>query len=150
MTKATRWALVVLGLAVAVLLGACQASSPRLKVAVVDTSRIVAELPEYRDLNLSFLKDTGSFYLELPRGRSMSEEERTRLRALANEKSAKWEKLIRQFMEKAHAQILTATAEVAREKGIDMVLVDTNYVRGVQYSAGENITTDVILHLRSR
>lgn len=122
-----------------------------LSVGVIDTSRIVSELPEYRDLNIDWLQERSDFFDQLPRDpRTLTPKQWEAIQKQAQERSARFDKLVRAFVEKAFDRISAATAEVAQAKDIDLVVINTPYYPSVRHYVGENLTTDILLKLRER
>ncbi|MEW6278194.1 MAG: hypothetical protein AB1758_06200 [Candidatus Eremiobacterota bacterium] len=143
--------LTLLSAVLAVVLSGCgqEKQGPAVKAGVVDTVRILNEMPEYRDLNLDWVRQTGEFYDSLPRDRQQLKDPKQldAVRSDLRSRSETWQKRSDDFFRETYDRIKAASEEVAREKGLDLVVVDTPYVPAVQYSAGDNITTDVLLRL---
>lgn len=124
-----------------------------LTVGVVNTNRIIAENPKYIELNIALQQERADFYAQIPRDvRTMSATERKGLEQKLNkdaaERSSKFDKLYRDFMKNLQSEIKENTAQLARERGIDMVIIDTPNFPTVLYSSGDNITTDILIQIK--
>ena len=144
----------VAGLGLAGLVG-CSGSGPQMKVGIVNTARIVQENPKYLDLNVLLMQERNAVYSQIPSNvRELSDSAKRKLQEKlakeAAERSGQFDKLVRDFMQKLQGDIQDSAGEVARDKGIDMVIIDTPYYPTVLYSSGENITTDILLKMRSK
>lgn len=131
------------------------AKGPQMKVGVVNTARIVEQNPKYLDLNMIWVEEKNAVYSQIPSnvGTWSDAEKRdlqTKLQKEAGERSAKFDKLVRDFMKQMQTDIQDSAGTVARDKGIDMVIIDTPYYPTVLYSAGENITTDILLKMKTK
>lgn len=122
----------------------------QLKVGLVDTERIVSSNPEYMELNMILMKEREELFSQIPRNASaLSADEQNKLREKvskeANERSQKFDKLYRDFIKKMRTDVQEAAKEVADQKGIDLVVINTPRVQTAYYYYGENITTDILL-----
>lgn len=140
-------------LALAVLVAAvtvgCGESKPRkMTVGVVDTERVVAEMPEFREMNLTWAADTGSFLSSIPRSRDeLDKKKYQELNDRIAASSKVWQARSSKFYQDAWSRISSAGAVVAKERGLDMIVIDTQHLPAVQYSSGENVTTDILIQL---
>lgn len=140
-----RWIPVLLGVCLAVT--GCNEGDRPLKVGVVDTARVIEERPEAVDIRLDWVKDASDLYLEMTDpGDGKVDWEAVRIDA--EQRSARWEKQVGDFVAQAVAAVREHSSEVAREKGLDMVVVNNPYLSPVQYCSGEDITLDVILKMK--
>lgn len=133
----------------------CTAKGPQMKVGVVNTARIVEQNPKYLDLNMIWVEEKNAVYSQIPSdiGRRSDAEKRdlqAKLTKEAGERSAKFDKLVRDFMKQMQTDIQDSAATVAREKGIDMIIIDTPYFPTVLYCGGENVTTDILLKMKTK
>ncbi len=122
----------------------------QLKVGIVDTDRIVSSNPEYMELNMVLMKEREELYSQIPRNASsLSADEQNKLREKvskeASERSQKFDKLYRDFIKKMRNDVQEAAKQVADQKGIDMVVINSPRVQTAYYYYGENITTDILL-----
>lgn len=141
-------------LLVAALLGlvavGCGKGEPRkMTVGVVDTERVVQDMPEFREMNLDWAADTGGFLSSIPRSQEeLSKQKADELNARIKRSSEVWKARSSKFYQNAWSRITGASEKVAREKGLDMVVINTQHMRAVQYAAGEyNVTTDILIQL---
>jgi Skp family chaperone for outer membrane proteins len=143
-------------LAISLLAGGCVSRAQQrdgrlpMLVAIVNVERILPELPEYREYSEKYMQDREKLFDGLP---SVSDEQK--LKAFLSdskrqeiEKSVqKWDELKRKFTEQMMERIRASANAVAREKGIDVVLVSAPWHKVGQRMAVD-ITTDVILALK--
>ena len=47
------------------------------------------------------------------------------------------------------AEVEVQAEKLAREKGIDVVLVDNNLTKTLKYSDGEDLTTEILIRLQN-
>lgn len=144
----------VAGLCLAGLVG-CSGQGSQMKVGIVNTARIVRENPKYLDLNVLLIQEQQAVYSQIPTNvQALSDQEKRQLQEKlskeANERSTRFDKLVREFMQKLQGDIQESAGQVAQAKGIDMVIIDTPYYPTVLYSSGENITTDILLKMRNQ
>lgn len=139
------WVPVVLGLCLAVT--GCNSADRPLKVGVVDTARVIEERPEALDIRLDWVKNASDLYLSMAEPVGGKVDEKALLQD-AERRSAQWEKQMQDFVNQAVAAVREHSTEVAREKGLDMVVVNNPYLSPVQYCSGEDITLDVILKMK--
>ncbi|MCA9797287.1 MAG: hypothetical protein KC910_36000, partial [Candidatus Eremiobacteraeota bacterium] len=57
---------------------------------------------------------------------------------------------VNDFLNKSVDVVRAQAVEVAEEKGLDIVVLDTNFMNSVQYYNGEDITLDVILKMKKK
>ncbi len=133
----------------------CTNRAPHMTVGVVNTARIVQENPKYLDLNVLLMQERDAVYSQIPANvQQLSDAEKRQLQEKlakeASERSGRFDNLVREFMQKLQSDIQESAGEVARAKGIDMVIIDTPYHPTVLYNSGENITTDILLKMRNQ
>ncbi|CAM9753297.1 unnamed protein product, partial [Phaeothamnion confervicola] len=120
-----------------------------LRVAKIDTTRIMADMKEYKDLQSEMVKDKQAYYATLPKDpRSIDKAKADQMRVNAQAKQGEWQKKIADMTQTAIKQITDQTAEVAKARNLDMVVVDTPYSHTVQFIDGPDVSTDVILKLK--
>ena len=61
-----------------------------------------------------------------------------------------WQKRMDDFMEESVNLIESETQKVAKEKGLDMVVVQNPLTKTVRYTDGEDLTLDVSLELQKK
>lgn len=131
--------------------GGCQRRS--LHVGTVNAEKIISENPKYMELRVVLSDERQKLYSQIPKNvSSMSGTEKKALQEKlakdAAERSDKFSKLYRESMAKLQEDIKSHASEVAKDKNLDIVVVNTmmNYPV-VLYSSGENITLDILLKM---
>ncbi len=139
-------------LSLVLLVAGCGQSEPRkLKVGVVNTERVVSEMPEFRDMNLSWAAETGSFLSSIPKSREEYDKQKLKdLNDRIQRASKSWQARSSKFYEDAYRRITEASKQVASERGLDVVVIDTLHLPAVQYTSGENVTTDILIKLSQK
>lgn len=120
----------------------------KLKIGTVDIIRVMEERPETMAIRLDWSQQAGNAYLEISGVSDMKE-----ARALEQEiakRSKVWEERMDAFMEESVALVETEAEKLAKERGLDLVLVDNPMADSIQYREGEDLTLDVSLKLQSR
>ncbi len=125
-------------------LAGCGDADRPLRVGVLDTIRALEEQPEVADFKLEWTEDASRMILEMESVDPKSEQ----FQAQFQKSAEQWEKRVNQFLESTVDKVRQDAAEVARQKGLDLVILRTPYLRSVHYFDGEDITTDVVLHLK--
>lgn len=148
----------ILGLTVAAagvlgLLAGCTSHGPKMKVGVVNTARIVAEHPDYQSINIQWMEERVKMQSMVPADPdALSVSERNalqqKLQKEADARSKEFDKLARDFMQKMQDGVKQSAEAVAKQKGIDLVIIDTPGYPTVLYNSGENITTDILLRMK--
>jgi len=72
------------------------------------------------------------------------------LKAEIDKSSAEWQKRMDTFMEESIALVESETAIIAKERGIELVVVDNPMTKTVRYRDGEDLTLDVSMKLQSQ
>lgn len=146
MSRGRAW--MALAVAAALMAAGCKHTQHklRLKVGVVDTARVVNAVPGATDMRLDWMKDASALYLRSLSSRSQPQW--TSLHRDAQQSSAEWEKQMHKFVDSVVKSIRADSAEVAREKGLDIVIVQSPYLNPIKYYSGEDITLDVILKMK--
>ena len=135
----------------ALLVCGCQSQSgdAKLKVGVLDTARILSEMPKYRDMQGNLQREQAEFQQTLPqRGDQVSQERYKQIQASVEKRRSEWQKRVNQTLKDAIKDIRDLTAQVADEKKLDMVVVSTPFSRSVHYSSGQDVTIDVLLKMK--
>jgi len=135
-----------------VLLGAGGCGNRSLKVATVNTERIIAENPKYMELKVVLADERKQLYSQIPTDvKNMSGAQKKalqeKLQKEAAERSKKFDKLYRDSISKLQEDIKGNAEAVCSDKKIDLVVVDTMNYPVVLYSAGDNITLDILLKM---
>ena len=123
-----------------------------LKVGVVNTERIIRENPKYMELNVILSDERSKIYSQIPSNvNSMSAAQKKALQEKlakdAAERSSKFDKLYNESMKGLREDIKNQAAEVAKDKDIDLVVVNTVNYPVVLYTSGDNITLDILLKM---
>ena len=142
--------LTVLALSSACFLAGCEPNSPadsKLKVGTVDIMRVMEERPETRAIRLDWATQAGDTYMRLSQVKDSVEAEE--LQKEIEESSLEWQKRMDAFMEESVELVEKETAEIAKERGIDLVVVDNPITQTVRYRDGEDLTLDVSLKLQN-
>ncbi|MCE7871980.1 OmpH family outer membrane protein [bacterium CPR1] len=139
-------------LSLLLLVAGCGQGEPRkLTVGVVNTERVVSEMPEFRDINLSWAAETGSFLSSIPKSKEELDQRKLKeLNDRIQHASKSWQARSSKFYEDAYRRITSASEQVARERGLDIVVIDTMHLPAVQYTSGENVTTDILIKLNQK
>ncbi|MBQ7529167.1 OmpH family outer membrane protein, partial [bacterium] len=131
--------------------GGCQQRG--LHVGTVNAEKIISEDPKYMELRVVLSDERQKLYSQIPKNvNSMSNTQKKALQEKlakdAAERSDKFNKLYRESMAKLQEDIKSHASEVAKDKGLDIVVVNTmmNYPV-VLYSSGDNITLDILLKM---
>ncbi len=119
----------------------------KLKVATVDIMRVMEERPETVAIRLDWASQRGDTAMKISNVKS--EEEAETLRKQIEKRSADWQKRVDAFMEDSIKKVEKSTAEIARERGLDIVVVDNPLTRTVKYRDGEDITLDVSVKIQN-
>lgn len=144
-----RYASFILGLACFVVIG-CNGGDKepqKLKVATVDIMRVLEEQPETVAIRLDWTSQRGDTAVRI--SELKSKEEADALRKEIAKRSEKWQKQVDAYMEKSVKQVEKSTAEIAKERGIDLVVVDNPLTHTVKYYDGEDISLDVSVKLQN-
>jgi len=107
-------------------------------------------MPQYRDLQSAMVKDKAAYYDSLPKTdpKKIRKEQWDQMRVNAQAKEGEWKKKINDMMQTSIKQITEQTSDVAKQRNLDMVVVDTPYSHTIQYIDGPDVSTDVILKLK--
>lgn len=155
--KVKHWsmALAVGAVGLGLILGMSGCSLQRgMKVGVVDTDRVVRENPKYMELNVMLAGERQAVMQQVPSNfRSMSvsqrQEVRKKLAKDAKERSDKFSKKYMEFLNNLTEDIRGAAKSVAKDRHYDLIIVDSPSNPTVLYNSGDNITTDILLKLKS-
>jgi len=141
-------------LAVCLVLGGCvsqaqqQEGKPAIRVGIVNLDRVLPELPEYRDYSEKYVKERLQLYKDLkPNETDLKGYFTDKKRQEIEGSVKKWDELKRKFLERTREKVRAAADQVAREKKIDIVIVNAPWYPVSQRMAVD-ITTDIILALR--
>lgn len=123
-------------------------STAKLKVGTVDVIRVMEERPETVDIRLEWASQAGSTYMEI--SEVQDEAEAQALKAEIDRRSQAWQRRMDGFMEESIQLVEKETALIARERGLDIVVVDNPLTETLKYREGEDLTLDVSLKLQGQ
>ena len=130
------------------LVGCRSEQDRKLRVGTIDTARILTEMPQYKEVQGQIQSDESSFRAHLPDPNTrLSPQETSRLQDELQKKRRDWEKVVRDLMKQSVQKITDSTQEVSQQRDIDIVVVNTT-TDSVYFSAGQDITLDVLLKLQ--
>ncbi len=104
------------------------------------------ERPETVRIRLDWATQAGQTYLAVSDVKSKEEYDALQLQIAKN--SEEWQKRMDSFMEDSIARVEKETIAIARERGLDLVVVDNPLTKTVRYHGGEDISLDVLLRLQ--
>jgi hypothetical protein len=140
--------------ALLLVLAGCQPDQPAadqkvgaLRLGTVDVMRVMEEKPETAQIRLDWAAQAGDTYARL--GDVKDKAEYDKLQQEIKKSNQEWQKRMDAFMEKSIAQVEVEAEKLAREKGIDLVVVDNPMTKTLRYHNGEDLTTDILLRLQS-
>ncbi|MFN8606080.1 MAG: OmpH family outer membrane protein [Vulcanimicrobiota bacterium] len=149
--KKTLWLL----LAGACLVSGCggSAGDGKVRVGVLDTTRILEEMPKYKDLRDSLTREQIDFQRKMqdkmPQpGADVSPEQVKEIQKEVAKKRSEFQTRVNQMLQTAIKDIKDLTAQVAEEKHLDLVVVSTPFSPSVHYNGGQDVTIDVLLKLK--
>lgn len=119
----------------------------KLKVATVDIMRVMEERPETVAIRLDWASQRGDTAMKISKVKS--EEEAEALRKQIEKRSEDWQKRVDAFMEDSIKKVEKSTAEIAKERGLDIVVVDNPLTQTVKFRDGEDITLDVSVKIQN-
>lgn len=128
--------------------GADGETSAHMKVGTVDVMRVMEERPETMDIRLEWANQAGNTYLEISQVQDQAQAEA--LKKDIAKRAEVWQKRMDDFMEESVNLIESETQKVAKEKGLDMVVVQNPLTKTVRYTDGEDLTLDVSLELQKK
>lgn len=129
--------------------GGGSAGDGKIRVGVLDTTRILAEMPKYKDLQSNLAREQRDFQSKLPQaGADVSEAEVKQIQAEAAKKRSEFQTRVNSTIQTAIKDIKDLTTQVAEEKHLDLVVVSTPFNNSVHYNGGQDVTIDVLLKLK--
>ena len=134
------------------MLSGCGGGGPsdgKIRVGVLDTTRILAEMPKYKDLQSNLAREQRDFQNTLPQpGADVSQEQMKQIQQQAAKKRSEFQTRVSQTIQTAIKDIKDLTTQVAEEKHLDLVVVSTPFNQSVHYNGGQDVTIDVLLKLK--
>ena len=141
--------LLITGASLACGCGGGQSGDGKMRVGVLDTTRILAEMPKYKDLQSNLAREQRDFQSTLPQpGSDVSEEQMKQIQQQAAKKRSEFQTRVSQTIQTAIKDIKDLTTQVAEEKHLDLVVVSTPFNNSVHYNGGQDVTIDVLLKLK--
>ncbi len=119
-----------------------------LKIGTVDVMRVMEEKPETVQIRLDWKTQAGDTYLALNNVKSQQEYES--LQKQIEVHSEAWQERMNVFMEKSIAEVEEETIALAKERGLDLVVVDNPLTKTLRYRDGEDLTLDILLRLQEK
>lgn len=119
----------------------------KLNVGVVDTTRILPEMSSYQSLRSDMMRDRTDFLESLPDASKLNKDLMQKLQAESDRRESGWRKKTMEIIADAVKQISQKTGEVAGQKHIDIVVVNTPFNSSIYYYSGQDITLDVMIGL---
>ncbi|MGE0488509.1 MAG: hypothetical protein AB7S38_04790 [Vulcanimicrobiota bacterium] len=135
-------------LLVALVATACAQKDRPLKVGVLDTVRALESQPEVAGFRMEWAQEVGEIYLRLQKVKTP--ESYQDLSKNVMKRNEEWRKEVDQFLNKSVEVVRAQAVEVAKEKDLDIVVLDTSFMNSVQYYNGEDITLDVIVKMKNK
>jgi len=123
-----------------------EGQTPKIKVATVDVVRIMEERPETVDVRLDWKAQKGDTFMRL--SGVNDEAEAAEIQEEIKKRADAWQKRMDTFMEESIELVESTATDIAKERGIQLVVVDNPMTRTVRYRDGEDITLDVNLRLQ--
>ena len=118
-----------------------------LRLGTVDVMRVMEEKPETVQIKLDWATQAGTTYNQLVNAKDKVEYSALQ-KQIATQNLA-WQKRMDEFMKKSVAEVEVQAEKLAREKGIDIVLVDNSLTKTLKYSDGEDLTTEILIRLQN-
>lgn len=138
-----------LAAATAAIFVGCGPQEPaKLKVATVDIVRVLEERPETRKIRLEWARQAGDTYIRL--SETADSAEALTLQQEIQKSSEEWQKRMDVFMDESVNLVEKEAAILAKEHGLDIVVVDNPMTKTVRYSDGEDLTLDISFKLQNR
>lgn len=144
--------MVAAGLLLGLLAGGCQREAPVLTTGSVDTTRILRFDDEYQTLAQEYFKErivlAGRLTkaVEAEGGEIRNQATYDKFKAAEAELYETWLGRTRKFTESRMVKISAAAESVARKKGLDIVVLDSQEFPTVEYG-GVDITADVLAEM---
>ena len=138
-------------LGLTLLLAGCapqDAAPAKLKVGTVDVMRIMEERPETKQIRLEWSSQAGETYLEI--AAVQDEAEALALQKEIEKRSAAWQKRMDEFVGDSIEIIEQEASTIAKQKDLDIVLVDNTLTKTIRYREGEDLTLDISLELQNK
>ncbi len=145
-----RW--VAVGLLAGFLCAGCQTHSPLLKTGTVDTTVLLQADDEYQEFAQEYLAERVASaekvrkIVEAQGGQVKDRATLQELQAIESELLKKWQDRTREFIGLRMDRISAAAQKVARDKGLDLVLIDAKDYATVEFGAVD-VTGDILAEI---
>ncbi len=117
-----------------------------LRLGTVDVMRVMEERPETVQIRLDWAEQAGKTYTDLSHVKDKTEYDA--LQKQIAEHSEAWQKRMDSFMEKSISEVEIEAEKLAREKNLDIILVDNPMTKTLRYHDGQDLTTDILIRLQ--
>jgi hypothetical protein len=124
------------------------AATQKLKVGTVDVMRVMEGRPETKTIRLEWANQAGQTYLEI--SGVHDEAEAMALQKEIAKRSEAWQKRMDTFVGESVELIEKEATTIAKEKGLDIVLVDNTMTKTIRYREADDLTLDVSLELQNK
>lgn len=118
-----------------------------LKLGRVDVMRVMEERPETVQIRLDWSYLAGKNYNDMANVKGQAEYEE--LQKQIAKQSEEWQKRMDTFMEKSIAEVEVEAEKVAREQGLDLIVVDNPLTKTLKYCSGPDLSTDILIRLQN-
>lgn len=118
-----------------------------LRLGTVDVMRVMEERPETVQVRLDWATLAGRNYTDLADVKDKVEYEA--LQKQIAQQSEDWQKRMDSFIEKSITEVEVEAEKLAREKGIDLIVVDNPLTKTLKYAKGEDLTVDILFRLQN-
>ncbi len=134
-------------------LAGCQSTTPEsgqvsaLRLGSVDIMRVMEEKPETVQIKLDWATQAGRTYTELANVKDKAAYDE--LQKQIAQQSQAWQKRMDEFVEKSVAEVEIEAEKLARERGLDIIVVDNTLTKTLKYTNGQDLTTDILIRLQN-
>lgn len=125
-----------------------QGETAKLKVGTVDVVRVLEERPETHKIKLEWQAKRGDAAMRMSAAKDQAEAEA--IQKQIDQQSVAWQKRMDEFMGESKELIEKEATVLAKERGLDLVVVDNPLTRSVKYRDGEDLTLDVLVKLQNK
>lgn len=119
----------------------------KLKVATVDIVRVMEERPETRQIKMDWARQAGDTYIKMSDVEDKSDA--LALQQEVQKQSEEWQKRTNAFLDESVKLVQKQAAALAKERGVDLVVVDNPMTHTITYSDGDDLTLDITFKLQN-
>lgn len=119
-----------------------------LRIGKIDFLRVMEERPETTQIRLDWTTLVGKNYSDLSRAQNQVEYQE--LQKQIAKQDQEWRDRMDAFMEKSIAEVEVEAEKVAREQGLDLIVVDNSLTKTLKYCDGPDLSTDILIRLQDR